>query len=126
MSCPPELRYTKSHEWVRAEKDGRFTVGITEHAQHLLGDLVYVELPEFDSIKAGKEAGVVESVKAASDIYMPMNGEVVEVNEALRSDPGLINHDPYHSGWIFRIIPQNAAEREQLLDAKTYQAEIGE
>jgi glycine cleavage system H protein len=123
---PSELRYTKSHEWLRVEDDGLITVGISDHAQELLGDLVFVELPEQGTeFVAGDECCVVESVKAASDVYMPVSGEVVEVNEALADEPEIINDSPYDNGWLFRI-KASADEMDELLDADAYQAEIDE
>jgi len=123
---PSELKYTRSHEWLRAEDDGLVTVGITDHAQALLGDLVFVELPETETeFAAGDECCVVESVKAASDVYMPISGEVVEVNEALVDEPEIINSSPYDNGWLFKIKP-SADELDDLLDADAYQAVIEE
>ena len=123
---PSELKYTRSHEWLRAEDDGLVTVGITDHAQALLGDLVFVELPETETeFAAGDECCVVESVKAASDVYMPISGEVVEVNEALVDEPEIINSSPYDNGWLFKIKP-SADELDELLDADAYQAVIEE
>jgi glycine cleavage system H protein len=124
---PLELKYTKSHEWVRQEDDGSITVGITDHAQELLGDLVFVELPETGSVMAADEACcVVESVKAASDVYMPLSGEIFEVNDALSDTPEMINDSPYDDGWLFRLNPSEALELEELMDAEDYQAEIEE
>lgn len=118
---PMELRYTKSHEWAHHEGE-IVVVGITEHAQSLLGDVVFVELPEVDTqISAGDEAGVIESVKAAADIYSPVTGTVVAVNHALADAPQLINTDPYATGWIFKIRPDDDAELDELLDAEEYQ-----
>ena len=123
---PSELKYAKSHEWVRVEEDGLMTVGISDHAQALLGDLVFVELPEVGSeLAAEDEACVVESVKAASDVYMPVSGEIVEVNEALADEPEIINSSPYDNGWLFKVQP-SAEEVEDLMDAEAYQAEIDE
>lgn len=123
---PLELKYTKSHEWLRVEDDGLITVGISDHAQELLGDLVFVELPEEGTeFVAGDECCVVESVKAASDVYMPISGEIVEVNEALVDEPEIINSSPYDSGWLFRVQP-SAEEIDELMDAEAYQAEIAE
>lgn len=120
---PGELRYTKSHEWVRVEADGNVTVGITDHAQDLLGDMVYVEPPEAGrKVKSGEECAVVESVKAASDVYSPVAGEIVDANAALSDAPETLNKDPYGEGWIFRVKPASAAEIEQLLDAAAYTA----
>ena len=118
---PAELRYTESHEWARANDDGTVTVGITDHAQHLLGDLVFVEIPEVGrTVTAAESCAVVESVKAASDVYSPLDGVIVEVNEALADKPELINEDPYGEGWIFRL--KTAAALDGLLDAKAYEA----
>lgn len=119
---PAELRYVASHEWARLEEDGSVTVGITDHAQEALGDVVYVELPEVGkALAAGEQAGVVESVKAASDIYAPVAGTVIAVNEALADAPEAVNSDPY-AAWFYRLQPANAAELAQLLDAAAYQA----
>lgn len=118
---PKELKYTKSHEWVRDEGDGIATVGITDHAQEALGDLVFVELPEQgDTVSAGDEMGVVESVKAASDLYSPLSGEVVEVNGALADTPEVINSDPYGDGWMVKVRLADAGELDALLDADAY------
>lgn len=126
MSEVPEgLRYTSSHEWVRAESDGTVTVGITDHAQELLGDLVFVELPEVGrGVGSGEECGVVESVKAASDVYSPLAGEITAVNEALTDAPELVNQSPFADGWLFRLRPADAAALDKLLDAKAYQAQL--
>lgn len=122
---PNTLKYTKSHEWVRRESDGTLTVGITDHAQELLGDLVYVELPQQGAkVDAGKECAVVESVKAASDVYTPISGEVVEINGALGDAPETINKDPYGAGWMFKIRPSSPAEVDALLDADAYNAQV--
>jgi glycine cleavage system H protein len=119
---PQELRYASSHEWARLEEDGSVTVGISDHAQEALGDVVFVELPETGSeLAAGDEAGVVESVKAASDIYAPISGEVIAVNAALEDEPEIVNSDPYHDGWFYRLKPKDTAELEELLDAEAYQ-----
>lgn len=126
---PSELKYTKSHEWLRLEDDGLVTVGISDHAQELLGDLVFVELPEPGiEFVAGDECCVVESVKAASDVYMPITGEIIEVNEALADEPEIINDSPYDNGWLFKFRPSadDFEESEDLMDADTYQAEIAE
>jgi len=123
---PSELKYTESHEWLRLEDDGLITVGISDHAQALLGDLVFVELPEVGlEFVAGDECCVVESVKAASDVYMPISGEIVEVNEALVDEPEIINNSPYDNGWLFKVKP-SADEFSELMDADAYQAEIDE
>jgi len=119
---PSDLRYATSHEWARLEADGSVTVGISDHAQQALGDVVYVELPEVGGqLAAGQEAGVVESVKAASDIYVPVSGEVIAINEALADSPEQVNSDPYGS-WFFRLRPSDKAELDKLLDAAAYQA----
>lgn len=124
---PVELKYVKSHEWVRQEDDGSLTVGITDHAQALLGDLVFVELPQVGrSFTAGQECAVVESVKAASDVYSPVSGEVVAVNDALADTPELINQSPYGDGWLLRLRPSDSAELEALLDAEAYAAQMAE
>ena len=121
---PAELKYAPTHEWVRIEGDIA-TVGITDHAQDALGDLVYVELPEVgDTVAAHDEAGVVESVKAASDIYAPVSGEIVAVNEALADSPEIVNSDPYHDGWMYKIRLSDAAELEDLLSADDYDAQV--
>ena len=121
-NIPSDLRYAASHEWARLEADGSITVGISDHAQEALGDVVYVELPEVGrQLTAGQEAGVVESVKAASDIYAPVAGEVIAVNEALADSPELVNSDPYGS-WFFRLQPSDTSELDKLLDAAGYQA----
>ncbi len=122
-NIPQELKYTKSHEWVRMEEDGTITVGITEHAQGLLGDMVFVELPEVDeSYEAEQDCAVVESVKAASDIYCPVEGEVVAVNEELEDAPEQINVNAYHEGWIFRLKPSNPDDLDNLMSAEDYTA----
>ena len=124
-TTPKDLKYTKSHEWLRAEKDGSVTVGITQHAQELMGDLVYVELPKAGTkVNAGKECGVVESVKAASDVYAPVSGEIVAANDALNDTPETVNKDPYRAGWMFRIKPANPADVNALLDAAEYDAQV--
>lgn len=120
---PAELRYAASHEWARDEGDGTATIGITDHAQESLGDVVYVELPEIGStVNAGEEAGVVESVKAASDIFAPVSGEVIAINETLEDEPGTINESPYADGWFFKVKMTDPAELEGLLDADGYEA----
>lgn len=122
---PNDVRYAKTHEWIRLEDDGTALVGISDHAQDAMGDLVYVQLPETGvQVAAGSEAGVVESVKAASDIYAPVDGEIVEVNTLLEDTPETINEDPYGRGWIFRIRPANAADIDGLLSADEYQAQV--
>ncbi len=125
-NLPTELKYANSHEWARLDGD-TVTVGITDHAQEALGDVVYVELPEIgDTIHAGDEAGVVESVKAASDIYSPVTGEVIEINEELEDAPETINGDAYNDGWFFKLKISDPAELEDLLDADGYSASLSE
>jgi glycine cleavage system H protein len=119
---PSELKYASSHEWARLEEDGTVTVGITDHAQDALGDVVFVELPEpGSSLAAGDDAGVVESVKAASDIYAPVGGEVVAVNEQLEDEPETVNADPYNDGWFFKLRPDDTSELDGLMSAEEYQ-----
>ena len=121
-NIPSELRYATSHEWVRTEGDGTATVGITEHAQDLLGDMVFVELPDVgDNVSTGDDVAVCESVKAASDIYAPVSGEVIAVNENLEDAPELVNSDAFGEGWLFKIKLDDANEVESLLDAESYQ-----
>lgn len=120
---PSELKYTRQHEWVRVDDDSTVTVGITDHAQAELGDLVFVEVPEVGArFEAGDPAAVVESVKAASDIYSPLTGEVMEANEDLGDSPELINSDPYGEGWIYRLRPDSMDALEDLLGADDYEA----
>ena len=120
-SIPTNLKYLESHEWARAEADGTVTVGISDHAQNALGDLVFVEVPEVGrTLAKGTAAAVVESVKAASDVYSPVSGEVIAANEALSGSPELVNTDPYGEGWLFKLKPSNTAELAQLLDAAAY------
>ena len=117
------VKFTKDHEWVRSEGDALATVGITVHAQEALGDVVFVDLPEVGSTHAqGDVAGVVESVKATADVFMPVSGEVVEVNEALRADPALANGDPLGAGWFFKVRLSDPAQIDALLDASDYDA----
>lgn len=120
-NTPTELKYASSHEWARLEDDGTVTVGISDHAQAALGDVVFVESPEVGTnLAAGDEAGVVESVKAASDIYAPVGGEVIAVNEVLEDAPETINGDPYHDGWFFKLQPTDVSELENLMAAQAY------
>lgn len=122
-NVPNELKYSREHEWLRKEADGVWTVGITEHAQELLGDMVFVDLPEVGSIVgAGDDCAVAESVKAASDIYAPISGEIVEVNEELGTSPELVNSEPYSDGWILKIKASDESEIDALLDADAYRA----
>lgn len=119
-ACPNELRYTASHEWIKVEGD-QAVIGITAHAQSQLGDLVFVELPILgDPVLAGKEAAVVESVKTAADVYSPVSGEVVAINDTLTAQPELINQDPYHQGWLFKVKMKNSDELEKTLSAEQY------
>src|ERR1700745_3927473 len=125
MNVPDDLFYTESHEWIKREGD-KIRVGITDHAQSELTDVVYVELPKMDRNVNAKEAvAVVESVKAASDIYAPVKGTVAEENKSLEADPGLINREPYGQGWIFALKIDNADDLKQLKDAAAYKAQIG-
>jgi len=118
-----EMKYLASHEWARLEDDGTVTVGISDHAQAALGDVVYVEAPEVgSSVNAGEEAGVVESVKAASDIYSPISGKVIAVNEALEDEPETVNASPYDDGWFFKVQPSDTSELDAALDADAYKA----
>ncbi len=124
---PGDLLYTKEHEWLRKEEDGSVTIGITDHAQAALGDLVYVELPEIDQdVEHNGEMAVVESVKAASDVYAPVAGVVVAVNEALSDDPETINNDAYGDGWIVRLQPAEDADESDLMSPDDYQALLDE
>ena len=124
---PAELKYASSHEWARLDSDGTVVVGITDHAQEALGDIVYIELPEMGvAVDAGAEVAVVESVKAASDIYSPVTGEVVEISPALEDEPETVNSNPYADGWLFRVKVANPDELEDMLDADGYQAVIEE
>lgn len=126
-NIPSELRYVTSHEWVRNEGNGIVTVGITEHAQGLLGDMVFVELPEVgDTVSTGDDVAVAESVKAASDIYAPLTGEVIEVNEDLEDSPELVNSDAFGDGWLFKLKIEDEGELENLLDAEGYANSIDE
>ena len=124
---PSELKYASSHEWARLEEDGSVTVGISDHAQEALGDVVFVELPEVGiALAAGDEAGVVESVKAASDIYAPVGGEVIAVNEQLEDEPETVNADPYNDGWFFKLQPSDTSELDAMLSAEDYQQQCDE
>lgn len=124
MSIPADLKYTKSHEWARLEADGLVTIGITDHAQELLGDMVFVENPVVGRVlNAGEECAVVESVKAASDVYAPIAGEVIAANGDLEASPDLLNKDPY-GAWMFKVKPANAGDLAGLLDAAAYGAQV--
>jgi glycine cleavage system H protein len=124
---PAELKYANSHEWARLESDGTVVVGITDHAQDALGDIVFIELPEVGAdVAAGEEVAVVESVKAASDIYSPITGEVVEVNSGLEDQPELVNGSPYEDGWLFTVKVNSDEEFSELLDAEAYKGLVEE
>jgi glycine cleavage system H protein len=124
---PNELRYTKSHEWVRQEANDVVTIGISDYAQSELGDLVFVELPDLNAVvNSGEEIAVVESVKTAADIYSPVDGTVIEVNQELVPAPEFINQDPYGKGWIFKVKLKHPGQVDKLMDAKAYQAQIEE
>ncbi|MGQ0587599.1 MAG: glycine cleavage system protein GcvH [Gammaproteobacteria bacterium] len=121
-NIPKDLKYAKSHEWAKKQADGTVLVGISDHAQSALGDLVFVEVPKAGrTVKAGEACAVVESVKAASDVYAPISGEVIEGNPALAGAPETLNQDPYGKGWMFKLKPSNAAELDKLLDAAGYE-----
>ncbi|MEJ2611298.1 MAG: glycine cleavage system protein GcvH [Candidatus Thiodiazotropha sp.] len=126
-NTPTDRRYAKSHEWIKDEGDGSFTIGITHHAQELLGDLVFVDLPEVGmSLEAGSDCAVVESVKAASDVYSPVSGEVIAVNEVLDGAPETINEDAFGTGWMFKVKLSDKAELDNLFDADAYDALVAE
>lgn len=121
----PELKYLSSHEWARVEDDGTVTVGISDHAQEALGDVVFVELPELEStVTCGEEAGVVESVKAASDIFSPVSGDVIAINEVLEDEPETVNSSPYDDGWFFKVKPTNLDDLADAMDVDEYKASI--
>lgn len=124
---PSDLRYTTDHEWLREDDDGSVVVGVTDHAQGALGELVFVELPEPGTdVTQGDACAVVESVKAASDVYAPLNGEILEINEAIADAPEKVNQDPYGDGWLFRMRLHDAKDLDELLDAEAYQALLDE
>ena len=124
---PAELKYASSHEWTRLESDGSVVVGITDHAQDALGDVVYIELPEVGAhVDAGAEVAVIESVKAASEIYSPVTGDVTEINPALEDEPETVNSSPYGDGWLFRVMPTDVASMSDLMDAEAYAAAVEE
>ncbi|MDD1791902.1 glycine cleavage system protein GcvH [Enterovibrio makurazakiensis] len=124
---PSELKFAASHEWVRPEGDGVYTVGISDHAQAMLGDMVFVDLPDVgDTVDAGDDCAVAESVKAASDIYSPLTGEIVAINEDLDGSPEYVNTDAYGDGWLFQIRISDATELDELLDAAAYQETLEE
>lgn len=125
-NLPANLKYTKSHEWIRAEDDGSLTIGITDHAQQALGDIVFLELPEAGrAVAAGEACAVIESVKAASDIYAPVAGQVVAANHGIAETPEVVNADAY-ANWLFKLKPANAADVAALMDAAAYEAEIAQ
>jgi len=125
MTTPEQLKYAASHEWVRLEESGEVTVGITEYAQDLLGDVVFADFPQIDDdVEANQPCMLLESVKAASDIYMPVSGKVVAINIALEDEPELINQDPYGDGWLFKISPDNKADIEALMSLDEYEASL--
>ena len=124
-NIPDDLKYASTHEWISVNEDGLVTVGISDHAQEALGDIVFVELPEAGaSVNSKEEVAVVESVKAASDVYAPISGEVIAINEALEDDPEIINSDPYGEGWFFRMKPDNIADYEALMTADEYESDL--
>lgn len=126
-NVPTNRKYAKSHEWALDNGDGTVTIGITDHAQELLGDVVFVELPEIGAqIEAGAEFSLVESVKAASDIYAPVSGEVIAVNEALEDAPESVNEDPFEGAWIAKVKMSDASQLDSLLDASSYESEVAE
>ena len=121
-NIPSDLKYVASHEWLRLEEDGTITIGITDHAQDALGDVVFVELPEVGAVvEADQEIAVIESVKAASDVYAPISGEIVEINEELVDNPELANEDPYGKAWFFKVKPANPADYDSLMSAEEYE-----
>ena len=123
MTIPANAKYTKTHEWVRLEKDGTATIGITDHAQHSLGDMVFVELPAVGTqVNSGKECGVVESVKSASDLFSPISGEVIANNAEVTATPALLNQDPQGKGWLFQVRIKDTKELDALMDAAAYEA----
>ncbi len=124
-NIPTEFKYTKTHEWVSRDEDDVITIGITDHAQQQLGDIVFIELPEVGiQLHAGEEFGVIESVKAASDLYGPIAGEVIAVNSSIAATPGLINTDPYHEGWLIKIQPDDIDEWDELMDSDEYESKV--
>ena len=126
-NLPKNLKYVKTHEWVRLEGDGTITVGISDHAQHELGDLVFVELPDNgDELAVGDSVGVIESVKAASDVYSPVTGEVIETNDSLIDEPELINQSPYENGWLFKLKLVDKSQLDDLLTAEQYAQSIAD
>lgn len=127
MKTPKDLKFSKTHEWVKIEEDNIVTVGISDHAQGLLGDLVYVELPEVgEDYMLGEDCCVVESVKAASDVYCPISGTIIEINEELNDTPEIVNSEPYEAGWLFKIEASNLNELDELLSTAEYESMIAE
>ena len=125
--CPDNLRYTERHEWVRVEQDGIIVVGITDYAQSQMGDLVFVESPMLnDQVSAGQEAAVVESVKTASDVYSPVTGKIVAINEVLTDQPEMVNQEPYQSGWLFKVKLDDISELDHLMQSSDYQKQLVE
>ena len=126
-TVPQELHYSESHEWIQMDENHVATIGITDHAQDQLGEVVFVELPEVGSeVHAGEEAVVVESVKTAADVYSPLTGEVVEINNSLEDEPNQVNHTPYAEGWLFKVKVTNAKELEKMMTAEDYSAQLQE
>ena len=124
---PTDLKYTKTHEWLRNEGDNTYTVGITDHAQGMLGDIVFVDLPEIDvDVSANDDVAVIESVKTAADVYSPLNGHIMAINESLVAAPDAVNRDPYGEGWLFRIKIKDASQLDDLFDASAYEQSISE
>ena len=127
MTNPEQLKYAVSHEWIRIEDSGELTVGISDHAQDLLGDVVFAEFPKLEHyIKANQACMLLESVKAASDIYMPVSGKIIAINKALEDEPELINQDPYGEGWLFKIAPDNTVDVDVLMSLSEYEASLDE
>lgn len=127
MTNPEQLKYAASHEWVRIEASGELTVGISEHAQDLLGDVVFAEFPELEQdIEVNQACMLLESVKAASDIYMPVSGKIIAINKALEDEPELINQDPYGDGWLFKVAPDNTVDVDALMSLNEYEASLDE
>lgn len=127
MNFPNDYKFASSHEWVKESGEGEVTIGISEHAQQLLGDIVFVELPEIGSkLVKGQAFGVIESVKAASDLYAPLSGELISINDNLQSDPGLVNQSAYQTGWLIKIKPSNMQEWSDLLSADAYKKMVDE
>ena len=127
MEIPNNYYFTDEHEWARENDDGTITIGITDHAQDLLGDVVYIELPlDGDTVEQGADFGIIESVKTASDIYAPVSGTVVEINDELHDAPELVNESPHDEGWMIRVEPDDRSELENLMDASSYESFVGD